>query len=143
MNLEAIVDDEFIQALRGAVVAENMVATRQLVDSISMQTTSTPDLEEVRVFAEDYILELRDGEQYKSPPTVENIRIWLEAKGLDGILDPYEVTASILAEGTTWDRKGGSLRLQEIISEENIKRVMNIAVEELTEEIKSIQWQLR
>jgi hypothetical protein len=143
MNLEGIVDDELVQPLRGAIVAEDMIATRQLIESISLEVTKTPRLEEVKVYAESYILELRDGEQYKSPPTLESIRTWIEAKGLDGVLDPAVVLGTILAEGTTWDRKGGSAKLQEVLNPDNIQRIMNIAVEASIDEIKRTQWQLR
>lgn len=140
MDLEALVDDELIQPLRGAIVAEDMVATRQLIESVHTETTSTPDIEEVRVYAESYILELRDGEQYKSKPTIEDITVWVEAKGLAGTLDPYAVLATILTEGTTWDKQGGSTKLQEVLSEANIKRIMNIAIDETINEISKINW---
>jgi hypothetical protein len=143
MDLGAIVDDELIQPLRGAIVAEDMVATRQLIESISTQTTKTETLEEVRVYAEDYLLELRDGEQFKSPPTLEAIETWIEAKGLAGTLDPYAVLGSILAEGTSWDRQGGSVKLQEVLSPENVQRIMNIAIEENKNEILKTSWLLR
>lgn len=143
MDLEALVDDELIQPLRGAIVADDLVATRQLIESVSMQTTKTDNLEEVRVYAESYILELRDGEQYKSPPTIEDITTWVEAKGLAGILDPYAVLATIRTEGTTWDRKGGSPQLQSILNEGNIQRIMDIAIDETINEISKTEWLLR
>lgn len=143
MDLEALVDDELIQPLRGAIVADDLVATRQLIESVSMQTTKTDNIDEVRVYAESYILELRDGEQYKSPPTIEDITTWVEAKGLAGTLDPYAVLATILTEGTTWDRKGGSPQLQSILNEGNIQRIMNIAIDETINEISKTEWLLR
>ena len=143
MNLEDIVDDELIQPLRGAIVAEDMVATRQLIESISTETTKTATLEEVRVYAESYILELRDGEQYKSPPSLDDIRTWIEAKGLEGVLDPYAVLATIQTEGTTWDRAGGSAKLQDVLNPGNIQRIMNIAVEASIEEVKQTKWLLK
>jgi hypothetical protein len=139
-TLEQIVDDEFVQPLRGAVVQEDMIATRQLIDSIRIESTKTADIEEVKVFAMAYILELRDGEQYKSPPTIDDIRTWIEAKGLDGVLDPYAVLATIQTEGTTWDRAGGSVLLKQIISPDNLKRIADIAVSESITEIKKIKW---
>lgn len=140
MDLEALVDDEFLQPLRGAIVREDMVATEQLLNSLRLESNITVNKDEVKVYAQSYLLELRDGEQYKSPPTLEDIRIWINAKGLDGILNEYAVLETILTEGTTWDRKGGSALLQSIVNEENIKRIMDIAVSETTEEIKSIKW---
>lgn len=141
MSLEALVDDEFVQPLRGAITAENMIATRQLIESLSLQSTNTENIEEVRVYAEDYILELRDGEQYKSPPTIEGLTAWIEAKGL--ALDPYAVLATILTEGTSWDQKGGSVKLQNVLNEQNVARIMAIAVEESKNEIISTKWLLR
>jgi hypothetical protein len=143
MDLEALVDDELIQPLRGAIVAEDMVATRQLIESISTQTTKTETIDEVRVYAEDYILQLRDGTQFENPPSLEDIETWIEAKGLAGTLDPYAVLASILSEGTSWDRQGGSTKLQEVLSPENVQRIMNIAIEENKNEILKTSWLLR
>ena len=138
MDLKAILDDEFIQPLRGAIVAEDMVATRQLIESIGLVDTSTDNKIEVSVVAESYILELRDGEQYKSKPTLQDIQTWLDAKGL--LLDARAVLANILTEGTSWDKKGGSEQLQNIINEDNVKRIVDIAIEELKIEINQIKW---
>lgn len=135
MDLEKIVDDEFVQPLRGAIAADNLIATRQLIESVSATSNITTSKQEVKVYAEAYILELRDGEQYKSPPTIADIEEWVIAKGLDGILDPWAVLATIQTEGTTWDRKGGSPQLQAILNEANVQRVMDIAIEEATNEI--------
>ena len=138
MDLKAILDDEFIQPLRGAIDAEDMVATRQLIESIGLVDTSTDNKIEVSVVAESYILELRDGEQYKSKPTLQDIQTWLDAKGL--LLDARAVLANILTEGTSWDKKGGSEQLQNIINEDNVKRIVDIAIEELKIEINQIKW---
>lgn len=143
MDLEALVDDELIQPLRGAIVAEDMVATRQLIESISVEVTKNPAIEEVRVYAESYILELRDGEQYKSPPTFEDIRTWIEAKGLSGTLDPYAVLGAILSEGTSWDKKGGSAKLQEVLSPDTLQRIMDKAVNQTINDINNTKWLLR
>lgn len=143
MDLEALVDDEFVQPLRGAIVADNLIATRQLIESVTTTSNITANKQEVKVFAEAYILELRDGEQYKSPPTLEDIKTWIEAKGLDGVLDPWAVLTTIQTEGTTWDRKGGSPQLQAVLNPENIQRIMNIAIDETINEIAHTQWQLR
>lgn len=140
MDLEALVDDEFVQPLRGAITADNLIATRQLINSVTTTSNITANKQEVKVFAEAYILELRDGEQYKSPPTIEDIRTWIDAKGLDGILDPYAVLATIQTEGTTWDRKGGSTQLQAVLNPENVQRIMNIAIDETINEISQTQW---
>jgi len=142
MDLEALVDDEFVQPLRGAIVGDNLIATRQLIESIHTTSNITANKQEVKVFAMAYILELRDGEQYKSPPTIEDIKEWVIAKGLDGILDPWAVLATIKTEGTTWDRKGGSAKLQAVLNPENVQRIMNTAIAETLNEISHTQWQL-
>jgi hypothetical protein len=140
MDLAGIVDDEFVQPLRGAIVTEDMVATRQLIDSVQLRDTSTKDKDEVSVYAESYILELRDGEQYKSPPTLADITTWIDAKGLTGTLDPYAVLATIRTEGTTWDKKGGSTRLKDVINPQNVQRIMNIAVENSITDLRQTKW---
>jgi hypothetical protein len=143
MDLADIVDDELLQPLRGAIVADNLVATGQLRDSVKLEQQKTETKETVKVFAESYILELRDGEQYKNPVDIENIKIWIEAKGLEGILDPWAVLSTIKTEGTTWDKKGGSEKLKNVLNKENIQRIMNIAIAESTKKIKETKWLLR
>lgn len=140
LTLQDIVDDEFLQPLRGAITKEQMIATRQMIESLRLESNITPHLEQVKVFCEDYILLLRDGEQYTKPPDIKDIELWVAAKGLEGILEPYAVLATILTEGTTWDRKGGSVRLQEVISDDNLKRIMNIAVEQKRLDLKQVKW---
>lgn len=143
MDLAAIVDDELVQPLRGAIVGDDLVATGQLLDSVGLVDESTENKKTVHLVAMNYVLELRDGEQYKNPPTLEDIKIWLEAKGLDSVLDPYAVLATIQTEGTTWDKKDGSTKLQDILNKQNIQRVMDIAVKEETKKILSTKWRLR
>ena len=138
MDLESLVDDMFVQPLKGAIVAENMVATKQLIESVEIKDTSTKDKTEISVVAESYILELRDGEQYKKKPTLQDIQTWLDAKGL--FLDANSVLANILTEGTSWDKKGGSVLLQEVISENNVNNIVNIAVEEYKQDLNKIKW---
>lgn len=138
MDLGSLVDDMFLQPLKGAIVAEKMVATKQLIESVEIKDTSTKDKTEISVVAESYILELRDGEQYKNKPTLQDIQNWLDAKGL--FLDANTVLSNILTEGTSWDKKGGSVLLQEVISEKNVKNIVNIAVEEYKQDLNKIKW---
>ena len=138
MDLESLVDDMFVQPLKGAIVAEKMVATKQLIESVETKDTSTKDKTEISVVAESYILELRDGEQYKKKPTLQDIQTWLDAKGL--FLDANSVLANILTEGTSWDKKGGSVLLQEVINENNVNNIVNIAVEEYKQDLNKIKW---
>jgi len=141
MDLAATVDDELLQPLRGAIVADDLVATHQLIDSVKLEAETTATKQTVKVYAYSYILELRDGEQYKSPPNLEDIQTWIEAKGLEATLDAHAVLATILTEGTTWDRKGGSAQLQNILNKTNIQRVMDIAIQEQKTKILSTKWQ--
>lgn len=143
MDLASIVDDEFIQPLRGAIVGDDLIATGQLIDSVGIINESTETREQISVVAMSYILQLRDGEQYKTPPSFEDIKTWLEAKGLDSVLDAGAVLASIKSTGTTWDKKGGSEKLQSVINKENVKRILAIAVSEHTNKILSTAWQSR
>lgn len=138
MDLESLVDDMFVQPLKRAIVAEKMVATKQLIESVETKDTSTKDKTEISVVAESYILELRDGEQYKKKPTLQDIQTWLDAKGL--FLDANSVLANILTEGTSWDKKGGSVLLQEVINENNVNNIVNIAVEEYKQDLNKIKW---
>lgn len=138
MDLESLVDDMFVQPLKGAIVAEKMVATKQLIESVETKDTSTKDKTEISVVAESYILELKDGEQYKRKPTLQDIQTWLDAKGL--FLDANSVLANILTEGTSWDKKGGSVLLQEVINENNVNNIVNIAVEEYKQDLNKIKW---
>jgi hypothetical protein len=143
MDLAALVDKEFLQPLKEAIINDDLIATKQLINSVRLESNITANKDEVKVYAESYILELRDGEQYKSPPTLDEIETWVAAKGLDGLLDPAAVWRSILEDGTTWDRLGGVPSLKAIISPENIQRVMNIAIDETLNEIAHTQWQSR
>lgn len=143
MDLAALVEQEFIQPLKEAIETDDLIATRQLINSVRLESNITANKDEVKVYAEAYILELRDGEQYKSPPTLEDITIWVEAKGLAGLMDPAAVWESILENGTTWDRIGGSKALQAVINPEVIQSIMNTAIGETINELKSTQWAVR
>jgi len=143
MDLGQLVQTELVEPLIEAILDEDMVATEQLLQSVRYETNITANKDEVKVYAMDYLLELRDGEQYKSPPTLEDIEEWILAKDLEGTLDPFQVLESILEDGTTWDRQGGSARLKAVLNPENIQRIMNIAIEETINEISQTQWAVR
>jgi len=143
MDLGQLVQTELVEPLIEAILEEDMVATQQLLQSVRYETNITPNKDEVKVYAESYLLELRDGEQYKSPPTLEDIEEWILAKDLEGTLDAEAVLNSILENGTTWDRKGGSDRLKAVLNPENIQRIMNIAIDETINEISQTQWTVR
>ena len=107
MDIAELVEQEFTQPLREAIATDDLIATRQLINSVSQTYENQNNVQTVRVFAESYILQLRDGEQYKNDLSLSNIETWIEAKGLSGTLDPSAVYKSILRDGTTWDRIGG------------------------------------
>jgi len=143
MDLGQLVQTELVEPLIEAIIQEDMVATEQLIQSIRYETNITTSKDEVKVYAMDYLLELRDGEQYKSPPTLADIEEWVLAKDLEGLLDPYAVWENILEEGTTWDQQGGSARLKEVLNPENVQRIMNIAIDETINELLHTQWTVR
>ena len=143
MDLAALVETEFVQPLRDAIVMDDLIATGQLRDSVRLESNITANKQEVKVYAMDYVLELRDGTQYQSPPTLDDIVEWVEAKGLAGTLDPGAVWQSILRDGTIWDRQGGVQSLKAVINPENIQRIMNIAIDETINEISQTQWAVR
>ena len=143
MDLAALVETEFVQPLRDAIVMDDLIATGQLRDSVRIESNITANKQEVKVYAMDYVLELRDGTQYQSPPTLDDIVEWVEAKGLAGTLDPGAVWQSILRDGTIWDRQGGVQSLKAVINPENIQRIMNIAIDETINEISQTQWAVR
>lgn len=143
MDLGELVKTELVEPLIEAILEEDMVATEQLLQSVRYETNITANKDEVKVYAMDYLLELRDGEQYKSPPTLEDIQEWILAKDLEGTLDAEAVLNSILESGTTWDRQGGSDRLKAVLNPDNIQRIMNIAIDETINEISQTQWTVR
>jgi len=143
MDLKVLVDTELVEPLKAAIINDDLIATRRLIESVHSESNITANKEEVKVYAMAYILELRDGEQYKSPPTLADIEEWVNAKGLDGLMDPEAVLNSILRDGTLWDRQGGVQGLKNILNPENIQRIMNTAIAETITELKHTQWQLR
>lgn len=142
MPLEDVVQREFTDSILRAINADNLIATRQLLYSVQQKATTTDTKQIVEIVAESYILELRDGTQPNEVDIVD-IAIWIKAKGLEGILQPHAVQASIRENGTTWNRQGGSYALKLVLNEDNVKRVLDIAVKEETEKILTTKWLLR
>lgn len=143
MDLGQLVQTELVEPLIEAIIDEDMVATEQLLQSIRYETNITTSKDEVKVYAVAYLIELRDGEQYKSPPTLEDIEEWIIAKDLEGTLNAYAVLETIEQDGTTWDQKGGSDKLKAVLSPENVQRIMNIAIDETIQELMHVQWSVR
>lgn len=140
MDLGQLVEQEFTQPLREAILTDDLVATRQLINSVSQTYIEANNQQIVKVFAESYILELRDGEQYKNELSLSDIATWIDAKGLSGTLDPSAVYNSILRDGTIWDRQGGVKGLQKIINDQNVKRVLDIAIANEKTKLLGIKW---
>lgn len=135
MDLIQIVENEFTQPLREAIANDDLIATRKLINSISQIKTESNGQITIDVFAESYILSLRDGTQYENNISLSDIETWIEAKGLTGSLDAGAVYNSILTNGTIWDRQGGVQGLKNIINEINVQRVMDILISEAKNQI--------
>jgi hypothetical protein len=140
MDLAEITEREFTQRVRDALKTDDLIATRQLIESVKQEGEEAQHRETVKIYAERYILQIRDGEQYKDEPTISDIEQWIEAKGLSGTLEPWAVLNSIKQNGTTWDRIGGSAALKEVINPEIIQRVMDIAVQNEAKKISGTKW---
>lgn len=140
MDLAELTEREFTQPLREAITEEDMIATRRLIDSVKQESNITDSKQEVKIYAMDYVLELRDGNSDEKRMTVEKITEWINAKGLEATLDPQAVFNSILENGTSWDKQGGSRELKNVINEENLKRILNLAVKEETKKILQTKW---
>ena len=135
MDLIQIVENEFTQPLREAIANDDLIATRKLINSISQIKTESNGQITIDVFAESYILNLRDGTQYENNLSLSDIETWIEAKGLTGSLDAGAVYNSILTNGTIWDRQGGVQGLKNIINKINVQRVMDILISEAKNQI--------
>ena len=139
MDLGKIINDELTQKIKDEIVTDDLIATRALIESIRQDEDITERGTSFNIYAESYILELRDGNQKE--PTLQDIETWLVAKGLDTTMDAVTVYNSILENGTTWDRIGGVKGLKDILNEQNLQRVMNLAVTEMSTNIlKDIKW---
>jgi len=140
MDLAEIVNKEFTEPLKGAIVADDLIATSQLIESVKQVYSRTENSQTVEVFAESYILDLKNGTQKNNEVTIDDIQTWIQAKGLEATLDANAVYNSILKNGTSWDKIGGSRELQAIINENNIQRVIDVAVENELNKILNTQW---
>ena len=130
-----------IEKLKAGIMANDMVATRALLNSVRYEVNETNGQTSYDIIALDYIIGLDEGvEPGEQPfPTIENIERWIEAKGLD--LNPFAVRNSIIKNGTTWYREGGSNVVTEVINQEAFNQVINLSKEEIKNNITK-QWQL-
>lgn len=141
MTVDDAVQQEIVDKLKALIIANDMVATRALLDSVRYEKNESFGRLSYDIIALDYIVGLNDGvEPGEQPyPTIEALQRWIDAKGLD--LNPYAVRNSIIANGTTWYREGGSNIVTDAINPESFGRVIEFAKPDLKDKIMK-QWQL-
>ena len=141
MTIDEAVQSVIIDKLKKAIVDNDMIATKALYNSVRFEKKELLEQITINIFALDYIVGLNDGvaPDEKPFPNIEDIKTWLAAKGLD--LNPYAVRNSIISNGTTWFRIGGSNIVTDSINNEAFKQVVELASSEIKLKIKT-QWQL-
>ena len=141
MDLGAAVQTIIIDKLKASIIDNDMVATKALLNSVRYEQKELLQQTIINIYALDYIAGLDQGvaPEERPYPNVEDIKIWLAAKGL--YLNPYAVKNSIIANGTTWYRQGGSLIVSDSINSEAFKQVVELARPDLQNKIKK-EWQL-
>ena len=141
MELGVAVQTIIIDKLKASIIDNDMVATKALLNSVRYEQKELLQQTVISIYALDYIVGLNDGvaPEERPYPNVEDIKIWLAAKGLD--LNPYAVKNSIIANGTTWYRQGGSQIVTDSINSEAFKQVVELARPDLQNKIKK-EWQL-
>ena len=141
MELGAAVQTIIIDKLKQSIIDNDMVATKALLNSVRYEQKELLHQTVINIYALDYIVGLNDGvaPEERPYPEIEEIKIWLAAKGLD--LNPYAVKNSIIANGTTWYRQGGSHIVTDSINSEAFKQVVELARPDLQNKIKK-EWQL-
>ena len=141
MELGAAVQTIIIDKLKASIIDNDMVATKALLNSVRCEQKELLQQTIIEIYALDYIVGLDIGvaPEERPYPEIEEIKIWLAAKGLD--LNPYAVKNSIIANGTTWYRQGGSHIVTDSINSEAFKQVVELARPDLQNKIKK-EWQL-
>ena len=141
MELGAAVQTIIIDKLKASIIDNDMVATKALLNSVRYEQKELLQQTVISIYALDYIAGLDQGvaPEERPYPNIEDIKIWLAAKGLD--LNPYAVKNSIIANGTTWYRQGGSQIVTDSINSEAFKQVVELARPDLQNKIKK-EWQL-
>jgi hypothetical protein len=128
MDSVQLIEQEFVLPLKEAITRDDLIATRQMIDSIEINDESIVNKTIIKVTAEKYIEYLRDGEQYKEGvPTINALGNWIIAKDLD--LNPYAVQRNIIKNGTSWDQIGGSVELKAVLNEDFAKYTMDKLIE--------------
>jgi len=141
MTIEEAVQSVIIDNLKRSIINNDMVATRALLNSVRFEKKELLEQITIDIYALDYIKGLDEGvAPGEQPfPTIENIQIWLDAKGLD--LNPYAVKANIIKNGTSWYQQGGSHIVTDSINSEAFNQVIELSKPDLQIKIKE-QWQL-
>jgi hypothetical protein len=141
MTIDEAVQSVIIDKLKRSIIDNDMVATRALLNSVRFDKKDLLQQITIDIYALDYIVGLdlgvAPGEQ--PFPTIANIQIWLDAKGLD--LNPYAVKANIIKNGTSWYQQGGSQIVTDSINAEAFNQVIELSKPDLQIKIKE-QWQL-
>jgi hypothetical protein len=141
MTTDEAVQTVIIDKLRRLIVENDMVATRALLNSVRFEKNESFGLLSYDIIALDYIVGLDEGiAPGEEPlPNISDIEKWIAAKNLD--LNPYAVRNSIIAQGTTWFRIGGSHIVTDTINPEAFAQIVELAKPELQDKIIK-EWQL-
>lgn len=140
MTTAEAVQSVIIDKLKQSIIANDMVATRALLNSVRYELNETNGQTSYDIIAMDYIIGLEYGiAPNEDPASIENIQRWIDAKGLP--LNAYAVRNSILNNGTTWYRQGGSNIVTDAINQEAFNQVIELSKEEIKQNITT-QWQL-
>lgn len=141
MTLDEAIQSQIIDKLKGLIIANDMVATRALLDSVRFEKKDLLQQTTYDIIALDYIVGLDQGvEPDEQPyPSIESLQRWIDAKGLD--LNPWAVRNSIINNGTTWYRQGGSNIVTDSINAEAFNEAVRMAMPDLQNKIKDT-WQL-
>lgn len=141
MTIDEAVQTVIIDKLKRLIVANDMLATRALLNSVRFEKKDLLGQTTIDIIALDYIVGLDQGVEpgHIPEPTISELEKWISAKGLD--LNPYAVKASIKNLGTTWFRVGGSHIITDSVNDEAFKEIIELAKPDLQIKIKE-QWQL-
>lgn len=141
MTAGEAVQTVIIDRLKKLIIDNDMVATRALLNSVRYEENESFGLLSYDIIALDYIVGLNDGVPpgEKPVPEIAELEKWIAAKGLD--LNPYAVRNSIIANGTTWYREGGSHIVTDVINPEAFAEIIKLAKPDLQNKIKK-GWQL-
>jgi hypothetical protein len=141
MTTDEAVQTVIIDKLKRLIVENDMVVTRALLNSVRFEKNESFGLLSYDIIALDYIVGLDEGiAPGEEPlPNIADIEKWIAAKNLD--LNPYAVRNSIIAQGTTWFRIGGSHIVTDTINAEAFAQIVELAKPELQDKIIK-EWQL-